>query len=369
MTTGFYFDELCLWHQQGAHALVLPVGGWVQPSAAAGHPESPDTKRRLKALMDVSGLTARLDVRTASPATRADMARVHDAGYLDRLKADSDAGGGIAGPEAPFGAGSYEIAALSAGLVKQAVLDVLAGVHDRAYALSRPPGHHCMPGHGMGFCLLANIPLALEAARAQHGALRVAVVDWDVHHGNGTEAAYLTRDDTLTVSIHQYHCYPPFSGKTDTRGTGDGDGYNLNIELMAGMGHQTYLDSFDLIVEPALRAYRPDLIVIACGYDANGFDPMARMQAHSETFREMTRRAMALAGELCGGKLVVVHEGGYADAIVPFCGLAVIEQLSGHRTPVHDPTLPMIEATQPDDAVIAFQRERLVAQARALGFG
>jgi acetoin utilization deacetylase AcuC-like enzyme len=366
MTTGFYFDERCLWHHQGPHALVIPVGGWVQPVTSGGHAESPETKRRLKSLMDVSGLTAQLDVRSASPATRTEMERVHTPAYLDRIKGLSDTTGGDAGHEAPFAPGSFEIAALSAGLARQAVLDVLAGRHRNAYALSRPPGHHCRPDEGMGFCLLANIPIALEAARAVHGPLRVAVIDWDVHHGNGTEAVYYDRADTLTISLHQNGCYPPDSGHAEARGEGAGAGFNLNIPLIPGMGHQTYLDAFELLVEPAVRAYVPDLIVVASGYDANAFDPLARMQAHPGTFREMMRRAQALATELCGGRLVCVHEGGYSEAIVPFCGLAVIEEMSGHRTPVEDPTQPMIDPTQPDAEVIAFQRARLEAQARSL---
>ena len=368
MTTGFYFDELCLWHSTGLHALVMPVGGWVQPPNSAGHAESPDTKRRLKSLMDVSGLTARLAVTSAPPATPEDLLRLHDRAYLDRLKAASDAGGGEAGSEAPFGPGSYEIACLSAGLAKQALADVLDGRHRNAYALSRPPGHHCLPDQGMGFCLLANIPVALEAARAACGPLRAAVVDWDVHHGNGTEAIYLTRADTLTVSIHQQSCYPPGSGLAEHRGQGAGQGANLNIELIPGMGHDSYLSAWDLLVAPALAAFRPDVIVIASGLDANGFDPLARMQAHSGTFRSLTERAMAAADALCGGRLVVVHEGGYSEAVVPFCGLAILEALSGHRTAVQDPTLPMIAATQPAPDVVAFQLARLQAQARTLGF-
>ena len=134
------------------------------------------------------------------------------------------------------------------------------------------------------------------------------------------------------------------------------------------MGHDSYMDAMTLLVEPAIRAFKPDLIVVASGLDANGFDPLARMQAHSGTFREMARRVMALADEFCGGKLVCVHEGGYSEPVVPFCGLAIVEELSGHRTPVEDPTLPMIAGGQPDAGVVAFQRERLEAQARSLGF-
>lgn len=368
MTTGFFFDELCLWHQQGPHALVMPVGGWVQPMPGYGHPETPETKRRFKALLDVSGMTAHLAVSSAPPATREDLLRVHPAAYLDGLKAASDAGGGDAGEGAPFGRGSYEIAALSAGLAKAAVRAVLDGQVANAYALTRPPGHHCLPDKGMGFCLLANIAIALEAARAAQPGLRVAVLDWDVHHGNGTQAVYYGRADTLTISMHQRGCYPAHSGRAEERGAGEGLGANLNVELIPGMGHQSYLDAMELLVAPAIRAFKPDLIVVACGLDANAFDPLARMQAHSGTFRAMAQQVLALAAELCAGRVVAIHEGGYSEAVVPFCGLAVVEELAGRRSGVDDPTLPMIEVTQPDADVIGFQRARLAEQARALGY-
>ena len=188
--SAFFFDELSLWHSGGPHVLTLPVGGWVQPPAAAGHAESPETKRRLKSLMDVSGLTRQLHLRSAAAATEDDLLRVHSAAYLQRFKALSDAGGGHLGDEAPVGPGSYEIAQLSAGLAMAAVDAVLSGEADNAYSLSRPPGHHCTRDQAMGFCFLANIAIAIEAAKARHGLGKVAVIDWDVHHGNGTCLLY-----------------------------------------------------------------------------------------------------------------------------------------------------------------------------------
>jgi acetoin utilization deacetylase AcuC-like enzyme len=362
VTTAFYHDERCLWHSTGEHALILPVGGWVQPPAGAGHAESPESKRRLRNLVEVSGLAAQLQTLTAAPVAREDMLRVHPADYLDRFKALSDAGGGNAGIYSPFGAGSYEIAALSAGLVRRAVTDVWARLMDNAYVLSRPPGHHCLPEQSMGFCLLANIPIALEALRAEHGPIRIAVLDWDVHHGNGTQAVYYDRSDTLTISIHQEGCFPPGQGLASERGAGSGLGHNLNVPLLPGGGHQAYLDAMELVVIPALRGFKPEMIVIASGLDANGFDPLARMLAHSDTFREMTAQMMAVADELCGGRLLCVHEGGYAEAIVPFCGLAVVETLAGHRTVVQDPVLDLLKAQQPPADFVAFQRDRLQAQ-------
>lgn len=290
------------------------------------------------------------------------MERVHTTSYLDEFRDVSDAGGGEVGYDSPFGPGSFEIAAISAGLVKQAVSDVFHRRVANAYVVSRPPGHHALPDTAMGFCLLANIPIALEALRAERGPTRVAVLDWDVHRGNGTEACYYERNDTLTISLHQENCFPTNSGAATDRGKGNGLGYNLNIPLLASGGHQSYLDAFEVLVASALRSFEPELIVIACGLDPNCFDPLARMQAHSETFRAMAQQIMALASELCEGRLVVAHEGGYSEAYVPFCGHAIIETLAGLRTDVVDPFLAFAIEQQPAADFVAFQRARLRAQ-------
>ncbi|HDS1695709.1 MULTISPECIES: class II histone deacetylase [Pseudomonas] len=357
--TAFFFDELSLWHSAGLHALTIPVGGWVQPPAAAGHAESPETKRRLKNLMDVSGLTRQLDVRSAAPASEEDLLRVHTERYLEQFKALSDAGGGTLGPHAPIGPGSYEIAKLSAGLAIAAVECVLLGEASNAYSLSRPPGHHCLADQAMGFCFLANIPVAIEAAKARYGLGRVVVLDWDVHHGNGTQSIYEQRGDVLTISLHQQGCFPAgYSGETD-RGQGDGWGTNLNVPLLPGSGDDAYLHAMDKLIIPAIERFEPELIVVACGYDANAVDPLARMLLHSESFRAMTQRMRDLADRLCGGRLVLVHEGGYSEAYVPFCGLATLEALSGVRTGVIDPMLEFIQSQQPNPQACAFQRELL----------
>ena len=169
----------------------------------------------------------------------------------------------------------------------------------------------------MGFCLLANIPIAIESARAKHGIERVAVLDWDVHHGNGTQAIYYDDPNTLTISLHQDRCFPPGYSGTEDRGEGAGVGANINVPLPAGSGHEAYLYAFERIVSPALDAFKPELIVVASGLDANGLDPLARMLLHSNSFREMTRLVMNAANDHCEGRLVIVHEGGYSEAYVP----------------------------------------------------
>ncbi|TMM51093.1 class II histone deacetylase [Sulfitobacter sabulilitoris] len=358
-TTGLFWDERTFWHAGGNYAFTLPIGGLVQPLAAGGLPESPETKRRLKNLMDVTGLIRDLDVRSAEMATDEDLARVHPESYLAEFKRLSDAGGGELGRRTPFAKGGYEVSALSAGLAIAAVDAVTDGTLTNAYALSRPPGHHCLPDFPNGFCLLANIAIAIEAAQAKGRARRVAVLDWDVHHGNGTEAIFYDRDDVLTISLHQDGNYPLDSGALDDRGRGAGKGCNLNLPLPAGTGHSAYLHAMDTVVIPQLEAFQPDLIVVACGYDASALDPLAQMLATADTFRQMTLRIKAAAERLCDGRLVLVHEGGYSEVYVPFCGHATIEALSGSSITAPDPLAEALGIRQPKPHVDAFLRRTI----------
>ncbi|MBL4726066.1 MAG: class II histone deacetylase [Rhizobiaceae bacterium] len=357
LKTAFFWNERCFWHGGGHYASIAPVGGMVQPLAAGGSPENPETKRRLKSLLDVSGLAKELEMLDAETASYEDLNRIHPASYLEEFKGMSDANGGELGLRTPFLKGGYEISALSAGLVKAALLDVLDGKYKNAYALSRPPGHHCLPDYPNGFCLLANIPIAIEAAIAAKKVQRVAVVDWDVHHGNGTEAIYLERDDVLTISLHQENNYPPDSGAIETIGEGDGRGHNMNIPLPPGAGHDAYIYAFDTLVLPALENFKPDVIVVACGFDASLIDPLSRMLASSYTFREMTIKIMQAADDLCDGKLVMAHEGGYSEVHVPFCGHAVLETMSGSKICLDDPIEPRAKYSQPNARFSGYYRD------------
>ncbi|WP_343081124.1 class II histone deacetylase [Ostreiculturibacter nitratireducens] len=345
MTTAFFHDERCLWHHGGQYALTMKAGGLVQPGA--GLPESPETKRRLVNLLAVTGLLSEMQVQSAPEASREDLLRVHPASYLDAFKALSDTGGGEIGLRAPFGAGGYEIAALSAGLAKGALMTVLEGRAKNAYALSRPPGHHCLPDFANGFCLLNNIGIAIRAAQAAGLARRIAVIDWDVHHGNGTEAVFWRDPEVLTISLHQERNYPLDTGGAEARGEGKGLGFNANIPLPPGTGHVNYLEAMERIVLPLLARFRPEAIVVACGYDASALDPLGRMLATAETFRSLTRMAKDAAEDLCGGRLVLVHEGGYSEAHVPFCGHAVLEELTGSATRAPDPLADTLATRQP----------------------
>jgi len=354
MSTGFFWDERCFWHGGGNYAGMLPVGGLVQPKVGGGLPESPETKRRLKNLMDVTGLSAQLDMRGAAEADRADLLRVHPASYLDAFKALSDAGGGEMGRRTPFGPGGYEMAALSAGLSVAALDAVLRGDVSNAYALSRPPGHHCLPDYPNGFCLMANLSIAIQAARAKGLAGRIVVLDWDVHHGNGTEAVFYDDPDVLTVSIHQERNYPMDTGDFSDRGEGAGIGFNLNIPLPAGTGHAGYMAVMERIVTPQITAFQPDVIVIASGYDAACNDPLGRMMATAETFAMMTAQVKSLAADLCGGRLMMAHEGGYDEVYVPFCGHHVIAEMAGSAIEAPDPFVEVFPLRQPGPAFERF---------------
>ena len=339
MTTGFVFHELYMWHNTQNWALVFPPGLTVQPGE---HAENPETKRRIRNLLEVSGLIDHLTPIKPRPATEAEILRFHTPGHLEKIRSMSAAGGGDASALTPFGTGSYEIALLAAGGTIEAMDAVLSGRVQNAYALVRPPGHHATQDVGMGFCLFGNVAIAIMHAQAERGVGRIATVDWDVHHGNGTQAAFYDNPDVLTISLHQDNLFPANSGGLAERGTGRGEGYNLNLPLSPGCGDGAYLEAFRRVVVPALERYRPELIVVPSGFDASGVDPMGRMMVSAEGYRQMTRMLMEAADRLCGGRLLMSHEGGYSAMYAPYCGLAVLEEMSGHRTGVEDPWGPHI---------------------------
>jgi acetoin utilization deacetylase AcuC-like enzyme len=332
--TAWIWDERLMWHEASL-SLSLNVPEILEPYE---HWEAPATKRRFRNLVEASGLLGHLRGFGARPAAREELERVHSAEYLDRVIALNPTGGD-AGVDATFGPGGFDLAAASAGGCLVAVDAVLSGQSTNAYGLVRPPGHHAEPDRGRGFCILSNVAIAARHAQAQHGVGRIAIVDWDVHHGNGTEAAFYDDPSVLTVSVHQHHCFPLDSGGAKDRGAGDGEGFNVNVPLPPGSGTEAYLHAFERIVLPALYTFRPELILVSCGLDANVFDPMARMMLHSDSFRTLTRSILDVATDLCEDRLVMCHEGGYSAVYVPFCGLAVVEELAGHRTQVVDPFL------------------------------
>jgi acetoin utilization deacetylase AcuC-like enzyme len=334
--TGYAWHERFAWHDTGTSAGLVPAGPSVQPFS---HFESPESKARLASLVEVSGLASLLERLPVEAVVDDDVLRVHSRAHLDRLRsASASPHGGDAGDgHSPFGPGSLEIALLAAGGTAGAVDAVLDGRVRNAYALVRPPGHHAEREGAMGFCMLANIAIAVERARVTRPVLRVAVVDFDVHHGNGTQSLYYDDPNTLTISIHQEHLFPLTSGTLAERGSGAGRGYCINVPLYAGSGNGTYVAAFEQVVVPAVSAFAPDLIVVACGFDASALDPLGAMTVTSVGFAAMGQLLVELADHVCAGRLVMSHEGGYSPVYVPYCGLAVLEAMSGISTGVIDP--------------------------------
>jgi acetoin utilization deacetylase AcuC-like enzyme len=336
VTTGWHWDDSYAWHTTGGAGPLGYDGIWVQPGV--GDFETASAKTRFKDLASVAGLLDRVVPLRGRDATDEELTRLHTPDYLRQLRALSDAGGGEAGEGTPIGRGSYEIAVRAAGGALASLEAVVSGAVDNAYALVRPPGHHAESARARGYCLLGNVALAALHARESYGVDRIAIIDWDVHHGNGTEDAFYSDPSVLTVSIHAEDLYPPGRGYIEHTGAGAGQGANVNIPLPDGSGHEAYMAAMERVVLPALRRFGPDLLIVASGVDASAWDPLGRQLLHSESYRRMTELVLEVAGDACDGRLLAVHEGGYSDAYAPFCCVAVLEALIGVKQ-VEDPFL------------------------------
>jgi acetoin utilization deacetylase AcuC-like enzyme len=361
MATGWVWHERYMWHDTGSGAGARSAGGWIEP---ATHIEHPATKRRLHNLAAVSGILDELTPIRPQRATPADLETVHDADYVAHVERVAADGGGLVGENVPIGRDSYEIALLSAGGALAAVEAILSGEVANAYALIRPPGHHAESRLGRGFCTFNNCAIAARRAQAR-GTARVAILDWDVHHGNGAQEIFWNDASVLTISVHQDRLYPPDSGDLDELGGPEAHGTNLNVPLPPGCGEGAYLATFEQVVVPALERFAPDLLIVASGYDAAALDPLGRMNLRSHSFRRIARSVLDAAQRVCDGRVLVCHEGGYSEAYVPFCGLAVIEELAGVRTDVTDPYFPperelAYDALQPHQADVVDRAAALV---------
>lgn len=365
--TGLVFHDRYLQHNTG----LARSGPSLEPYPYAEpepHVSSPRTVGRAKHLIDLSGLGAILTPVAARYATEEELARVHTPDYIARVRALAAAGGGDAGVSAPLGPDGFAIAALAAGGAIAAVDAVMTGVVQNCYALVRPPGHHAVADRGMGFCIFGNIAIAARHAQRAYGLRRIAIVDWDVHDGNGTHEAFYADPDVLFVSLHQEELFPLGMGLVEQVGAGAALGRTVNIPLPPGSGDAAYAAALERVVAPIVRQFAPQLLLVSCGLDASAFDPLGRMNLSSEGFREMTAVALALAEECCAGRLVVVHEGGYSQTYVPPCTLAVVETLAGVASPWPDPAMSRLrqartrrevglDAERAIAAVIATQRQ------------
>jgi acetoin utilization deacetylase AcuC-like enzyme len=307
--------------------LVLTDPKFLDHDPGPGHVESP---ARLDAIMAELGRgpLAGVTIETPRAATTAEIEAVHSAAYraklaaLDGHYADLD-------PDTALSPGSWEAATLAAGAAVGAVEAVMTGAADNAFALVRPPGHHARPDRAMGFCLLNNAAIAAESAR-RAGAERVLIVDWDVHHGNGTQEIFEARDDVLYMSVHQFPFYPG-TGAAGEVGVGAGRGATVNCALPGGQTDADYGVVFHDLFLPVGRAFAPDLIIVSAGFDAHARDPLAAMRVSERGFAAMGSALAELATGACGGKLVLLLEGGYDLAALAASVRATLEVLTGRR--------------------------------------
>jgi acetoin utilization deacetylase AcuC-like enzyme len=354
MATGLVWDERFVWFN----------GGQRRHSPFYSHlatNELGQTLGRVRELLVASGVAQELLSIAPRIATEDELCAFHTPEYVARVKELSDAGGGDTGENAYIGPGCYDIARLAAGACMEATDAVLAGRVANAYALVRPAGHHAVKDFGRGYTIFANIVLAVLDAKRRRNVRRVAVVDWDVHHGNGTQQAFYTDPTVLTVSVHQAGYYPQDSGLLTENGEGPGRGYNINIPLPPGSGHHAYIATMKQVVLPALHRFKPEIILAASGLDANAVDPLGRMMCHSGTYREMALLLMDAAQSLCQGRVVACHEGGYSPTYVPWCVLAIIEAFTG-RMARHQPFSNAV-ATWPGQELQPHQEAAIVSAA------
>ncbi len=290
-----------------------------------GHPERPE---RAEVMDAVAARWLERGVEVVAPplATREQLSRVHDPEYLRRIA--ETAGRALSlDPDTYTSPESYEVALLAAGAAVDATERVMAGAHTTALAMVRPPGHHAERDRAMGFCLFNNVAVAAAHARTL-GATRVAIVDFDVHHGNGTQHIFEADPDVLYVSTHQYPYYPG-TGAADEIGIGPGAGRTVNLPLDVGAVDEDYQVVFDQVIVPVLTEFRPDVLLISAGFDAHERDPLAGMRLTTQSFAAMTRELMQVAEECCGGRMVLVTEGGYDLQALAGCLNAVVGALVG----------------------------------------
>jgi acetoin utilization deacetylase AcuC-like enzyme len=332
MATGFLYDPLFLQHFQ------------------RGHVEGPERLDAIQRALDETGMRVRLTPIPPQPVSIERLACVHATRHIERVRSVAERGGGGLmglGDETYLAPRSYEAALLAAGAVVTGVQAVLRGEVKNAFALVRPPGHHAFADHGEGFCLFNNVAIAAATARAEFGIDRVLIVDFDVHHGNGTNSLFYRDPRVLFFSTHQWGIYPG-TGWWDEVGAGEGTGYCVNVPLLPGWGDHALQRLFAELLAPVARRFQPQLILVSAGYDASWTDLLGSLRVTTTGFFNLVRTLVQLSDELCGGKLVMTLEGGYGLDGLAYGAVASFAALLGDGVAV-DPIGPGRHAEKPFD--------------------
>jgi acetoin utilization deacetylase AcuC-like enzyme len=293
---------------QGATALVFSE--YSSGHETGSHPENQSRLTAVHQRLKRENLLEERPIYYAEPVDPELVSSVHDPAIVERVRELSAHGGGAIDGDTLVAAESWSAALASVGATVQAVDLVLSGTHLRAFSMARPPGHHAERSRQMGFCLFNNVAIAAHHAMQVYGLSRIAILDWDVHHGNGTQDIFYNSSKVFFCSIHEWPLFPG-TGLAHETGSGDGAGYTLNIPLPAGSGDAAYLSVIDDVVAPAFYQFDPELIMVSAGFDAHHDDPLAMMAVSEHGFRRMTERVCRWAEDLTKGQLVLTLEGGY----------------------------------------------------------
>jgi acetoin utilization deacetylase AcuC-like enzyme len=321
----------------------------------SGHPENRERLRGTWNLLQADGILADLLETPGTLASDAQLLRVHSRKHLSTVALAAQRNAHL-DADTYVGSDSERAARLAAGGLCNVVGAVLAGRAANGFALVRPPGHHATPDRGMGFCLYNNVAIAARAAQVEHSVERILIVDFDVHHGNGTQDAFYEDGSVLFFSTHQYPYYPG-TGHWRETGRGPGAGATVNVPFPAGVGDAGYAAAFDQVLARLARRFQPQLILVSAGYDAHWNDPLASMQLSIPGYAALVQRLLALAGELCQGKIVFTLEGGYHLDVLAHAVLNTLRQLSGHSQVIDDPLGPCPWDERDTSALLALVRQ------------
>jgi len=309
--TLLYTDPLFLKHDTGAR-----------------HPETAARLRSITARLEKAGLIKKCTAGTYKPLTEQVVGRLHDPKVIVAIKQLAAHGGGRINPDTVVCPDSYNVALAASGACVAAVDAVLKGDEKTALCLVRPPGHHATPTRAMGFCLVNNVGLAAAHAKREHKLTRILLIDWDVHHGNGTQDIFYEDPEVLFYSIHRYGPgFYPGTGAAEETGKGKGLGYTLNVPVKFGTPRKDYLDLFTKALEKAADKFKPELVLLSAGFDPHKADPIGSLGLETEDFPTMTKRVLEVAKTHSKGRLVSCLEGGYNVDALAECVQAHLEEL------------------------------------------
>lgn len=307
---GFVFDERCMAHQQDA-----------------GHPETPQRVMVIRKALEKESLLTKMVSIPAREATNEELRLVHDQSYIDEVKRVCAGAPDVLGPDVfIMTSDSFLAALLAAGGGFAAVDAVQEGRVLRVFCDTRPPGHHALPSQAMGFCIFNNIALAARYAQKEHGLKKILIVDWDVHHGNGTQDIFYEDPNVMYFSSHHYPFYPG-SGSTLEKGIGDAKGTTLNLPLEGGSGDADYIEGFEELLLPAALDFKPEIVLLSCGFDSHFRDPLGGMGVTEAGFGRLTEIVVKIANEACSGKIVSFLEGGYDLQAIATSALVHVRRL------------------------------------------